>query len=49
MTKKQEAFALMLLSTLMCSGIPACDAAVIVDTFCEKMKHERVTIPEPRK
>jgi len=49
MTKKQDAFALMLLSTLMCAGIPAGDAAIIVDTFCEKMKHVRVTIPEPKK
>jgi len=49
MTKKQEDFALCLLSTMMCAGIPAGDAAIIVDTFCAKMKHVRVTIPEPKK
>ena len=60
MTRKQERFALCLLSTIFTHAwrdgdstrwltIPQDEAAFIVDTFCAKMKHERVTIPEPKK
>ena len=59
MTKKQEDFALCLLSTIFTHAwqdgdstrwltIPQVEAAFIVDAFCAKMKHVRVTIPAPK-